>query len=93
MNRELTVRADRRERAEKLPQARHGCAEDNVQVAVHGQNNDRNRKFVGVERRHEWSEVAPMTCGARMSDGRSADGRTARAPILRGTEGVKVLRF
>ena len=31
-----------------------------------------------------------MTCGARMSDGRSADGRTARAPILRGGEGVKV---
>ena len=30
-----------------------------------------------------------MTCGARMSDGRSADGRTARAPILRGGEGVK----
>ncbi len=29
-----------------------------------------------------------MTCGARMSDGRSADGRTARAPILRGREGV-----
>ena len=37
MNRELTVRADRRERAEKLPQARHGRAEDDVQVAVHGQ--------------------------------------------------------
>ena len=32
-----------------------------------------------------------MTCGARMSDGRSADGRTARAPILRGGEGVKRL--
>ena len=30
-----------------------------------------------------------MTCGARMSDRRSADGRTARAPILRGGEGVK----
>ena len=44
---------------------------------------------VGVGRRCEWSEVAPMTCGARMSDGRSADGRTARAPILRGREGVK----
>ena len=36
-NRELTVRADRRERAEKLRQARHGRAEDDVQVAVHGQ--------------------------------------------------------
>ena len=31
-----------------------------------------------------------MTCGARMSDGRSADGRTARAPILRGREGVNL---
>ena len=36
-NRELTVRADRRERAEKIRQARHGRAEDDVQVAVHGQ--------------------------------------------------------
>ena len=36
-NRELTVRADRRERAEKLRQARHSRAEDDVQVAVHGQ--------------------------------------------------------
>ena len=35
MNLELTVRADRRERAEKLRQARHGRAEDDVQVAVH----------------------------------------------------------
>ena len=39
-NRELTVRADRRERAEKLRQARHGRAEDDVQVAVHVQNNN-----------------------------------------------------
>ena len=37
MNLELTVRADRRERAEKLRQARHGRAEDDVQVAVHVQ--------------------------------------------------------
>ena len=36
-NRELTVRADRRERAEELRQARHGRAEDDVQVAVHVQ--------------------------------------------------------
>ena len=36
-NRELTARADRRERAKKLRQARHGRAEDDVQVAVHGQ--------------------------------------------------------
>ena len=37
MKHELTVRADRRERAEKLRQARHGRAEDDVQVAVHVQ--------------------------------------------------------
>ena len=40
-------------------------------------------------RRYERSNVARMAYGACASDGRSADAWTERAPILRGTEGVK----
>ena len=44
---------------------------------------------LGVARRFECSELARTAYGACASDGRSADAWTERAPILRGTEGVK----
>ena len=44
-------------------------------------------------RRCECSDVARMAYGACASDGRSADAWTERAPILRGTEGVKIHSF